>query len=124
MAYKVAYDEKDGIVCVTYEGSVIKDDHYSAFDAALQLCKEHACSKLLVDFRNVNVSRLSTLESFIFARAVAETPTYLMIAHVLPMHDKANQNIHFASNVEANRGKTTGEFQTIEEARNWLIAGG
>ena len=121
MPHKVSFDQKDGIVYVTFSVSALRADHYAAFDAASRLCQEHACSRLLVDFSGLCSSNLSTTDSFCFGEAVAESPTYLKIAHVLPKHPKANENVRFASNVEANRGKTTGEFQTVEEARNWLL---
>jgi len=120
MAYSVSFDEENGIVCVTFSGSAVKDDHYSAFDEALRLCKEHVCSKLLVDFSGLCASTISTMESFAIGEAVAKNPFNLRIAHVFPKHARARENVHFASAVEVNRGRVTREFETGEQARNWL----
>jgi hypothetical protein len=123
MPYAVSYDE-DGIVVVTYSGSAMLSEHLAAFEAALRLCEERKCLKLLVDFSGLTTSRLSTTESFSFGEVVAKTPIHLRIAHVLPGHVKASQNVHFASTVESNRGKTTGAFETVEQARDWLLKAG
>jgi hypothetical protein len=122
MPYRVSFDEEGRIVHVTFSASAVKDDHYAAFDAALVLCQKHACSRLLVDFSGLCTSSLSTADSFLFGKAVAKAPISLRIAHVMPKHAKASENVSFASIVEANRGKRTGEFETIEQARNWLLS--
>ena len=121
MPYKVSFHKKDGIVYVKFLGSAVKEDHYAAFEAACQLCKDRSCSRLIVDFSDVRESTLSTLESFTFGEVVANTPRHLYIAHVLPKHAQARENVNFASTVEANRGKATGEFDTVEQARQWLL---
>ena len=122
MAYSVSYDEENGIVHVAFSGSAVKEDHYAAFDEALRLSGEHACLRLLVDLSSLCTSSISTMESFDIGVAVAKTPLNLRVAHVFPAHAKARENVRFASNVEANRGRTTGEFETIERARNWLLS--
>jgi hypothetical protein len=122
MAYVVSFDEERGIVHVTFSGSAVKDDHLAAFEEAFRQCQEHACSKLLVDLSGLCTSNISTMDSFDIGKAVAINPTFnLRIAHVLPTHAKARENVHFASTVEANRGRMTGNFDTIEQARNWLL---
>jgi hypothetical protein len=122
MPYRVSYDEENAIILVTFSSPAVKEDHYAALEAALQLCREPGCSKLLVDFCNLVTSNLSTMESFAIAETIARAAPHLMIAHVLPQNAKALENVRFASDVEANRGKSTGEFETVEQARNWLAS--
>lgn len=90
MAYIVLFDEEKAIVQVTFSGSAVKEDHLSAFGAALRLCQEHTCSKLLVDFKGLSKSSLSAMESFEIGETIAKDPTFsLLIAHVLPTPIKA-----------------------------------
>ena len=121
MPYRVAFDEADGIVYVTYSGKVAKKDHLAAWAAAAQSCAEHACSRLLVDFHDLSVNTLSTMDCYSFGKMVAQSAQFLNIAHVFPKDPKACENVRFASTVEANRGKKTREFATVEEARKWLL---
>lgn len=121
MPYKVWFNEQDGIVQATFSGSAVKEDHYAAFEAASRLCEQHACSKLLVDFGEVSGTTLSLLDYFTLAEAVTRSPLKLCIAHILPQHDETREKVTFGSNVEANRGQVTGEFETREQARKWLL---
>jgi hypothetical protein len=108
---------------VTVSGEATKREHFAARDKALSLCEEHGCAKILVDLHDLASSSLSTMESFYFGEHIANFPQLIRLAHVLPKHPKARQNVVFSSNVQANRGKETGEFTTVEEARNWLVSG-
>ena len=121
MPYRVAFDKADGIVYVTYSGTVSKEEHLAAWTAAAQSCAEHACDRLLVDFHDLSVNTLSTMDCYSFGKMVAQSAPFLNIAHVLPKYPKACENVQFASDVEANRGKKTGVFVTVEEARKWLL---
>jgi len=122
MAYEMSYDEQNGMVRVTGSGMVSKKDHYEAWKAAALLCQEHSCSKVLVNLRDLSTNSFSTMESFRFGEEVAMTPGFLHIAYVLPKPQKARENVQFASTVQANRGKSTGEFETVGEAMKWLLS--
>jgi hypothetical protein len=122
MPYAVSFDDKDGIVYVTITEPAVKDDHYAARDEAFQLCQNHSCSRLLVDLHNLDARAITTTRCFIFGEALAKSPLHLRIAHVLPIDVESAAKVKFTSTVEANRGKSTGEFKTIEEARRWLLA--
>ena len=120
MPYHIIFDEKEGIVRITFTGISTIEDHYAAFSEALQLCEDHKSNKLLVDFSALDSSNISTMDVYKFGEFVAEIRQVLHIAHVFSSHSKVRENIEFASNVEANRGKLTGEFDDIDEAVNWL----
>jgi|WetSurSiteA1Bulk_404760.scaffolds.fasta_scaffold51601_1 hypothetical protein len=121
MPYAVSFDDKDGIVYVTISGPAVKDDHYAARDKAFQLCQDNACSRLLVDLRDLDAKAYSIMGCFTFGEALAKSPLHLLIAHVLPVDAKSAAHVIFTSTIEANRGKSTGEFKTIEEAIQWLL---
>jgi hypothetical protein len=121
MPYAVSFDEEDGIVYVIVSGHTVKEDHYSARDEAFRICQEHACSKLLVDLRDFDASKFSITRIFAFGEALAKHPSHLRIAHILPTEITSGEYVKFASTVMANRGKSTGEFRTIEEGRQWLL---
>jgi len=120
MPYQILHNDKDGFVQVAFSGMVIKEDHYAALDAAVQLCREKETTKLLVDFSDLDTSQLSTMEVYSLGELVAKIKQIHYIAHVIPTHSKARESIVFASNVEANRGMTTREFENLEDAIAWL----
>ena len=120
MPYEVSFDEDQGIVNVRVSGTATRDDHYGARDEAFWLCQQNGCSKLLVDLRELDTSGISTTGCFTFGVALSKTAPEVRIAHVMPANDKSSEDVEFTSSVAANRGKSTGEFKTVEEARKWL----
>ena len=117
----VSFDQQNGIVKIQISGESTKEDHYAARDEALRMCQEKRCSKLLVDLRKLNTKRFSVIGCFSFGESVSMKSPDVQIAHVLPKDTKSREDVKFTSTVEANRGKSTGEFETIEEAKNWLL---
>ncbi len=120
MPYSVSFDE-EGFVLVVVSSPSTRDDHYLALDQAVTLGERHVCSSLLVDLREIDPEAFSTMSCFAFGQKLAERTKHLKIAHVLPSDTRSSEDVRFTSTVEANRGKTTGEFNTLEEARQWLL---
>jgi len=120
MPYSVSFDSERNIVNVCVSGLASKEDHFAARDEALLLCKENNCTKLLVDLHELNTSNISTLGCFKFGERLAETSPTVQIAHILPIDNRAKMDVKFTADVEANRGRPNGVFETIEEARRWL----
>lgn len=123
MPYAVTYNQADAIVNVQVSGAATKADHYAARDEALRLCQAHKCTKILVDLRALDTHAISTMGCFTFGESLARTSPVVWIAHVLPSEARAREDVRFTSTVESNRGKPTGEFETLEEARAWLLRG-
>ncbi len=121
MPYSVSFNKDDGIITIRVSGKVHHDEHFAAYEEALRLCQEHMCSRMLVDLRELNTSRSSTVGCFLFGESVAKASTCLRIAHVMPADAKSKEDVEFTSTVEANRGVLTGMFETIDEAKNWLL---
>ena len=120
MSFTVSF-EKEGCVFVSITSPCTIQDHYSALERALELCSQHANSRILVDLRSMTES-FSTVGCFNFGQKLAEQPKYLRIAHVLPHKLQVKEDVKFTSTVEANRGKSTAEFETLEEAKEWLLS--
>ena len=121
MPCKVSFDKNNDIINVQISGKVTHDDHIAARDEALGLCKKNECYKLLVDLSELNTIRSTTMDCFEFGEELAETTPFMQIAHVLPADMKSRKDIRFTANVEANRGKSSKVFETIDEARKWLL---
>ena len=121
--YTVSYDAAAGHVTVRVVGSATHEDHCAARDEAVLLCKRNACFRLLVDLGGLSTVRSSTVSCFSFGASLANEPQHYRIAHVLPRDVKSAADVRFTSTVEANRGITSGEFQSIEEAEQWLREG-
>ncbi|MCK5842003.1 MAG: hypothetical protein KAH31_07540 [Candidatus Sabulitectum sp.] len=121
MEYSVVFSEEDAIVQVTILSRATEKDHFAAMNEVFKLCREHSCSSILVDLREMNSQAFSTFECFTFGKIFAERSPHFWLAHVLPADSETRNDVKFTSTVEANRGKSTGEFATVEEARQWLL---
>jgi hypothetical protein len=109
------------IVTVRISGMATHDDHCAARNEAWRVCQQKHSSKLLIDLRKLNTLRSSTLDCFSFGESLAHATPRLRLAHVLPNDAKSQRDVKFTSAVEANRGVLTREFETIDEAKNWLL---
>ncbi|MBN2013301.1 hypothetical protein JW960_28480 [candidate division KSB1 bacterium] len=87
----------------------------------MKFCQEQNISRLLVDLRDLNTKNIATSGCYSFGASLALTCPLLRIAHILPKDRKSNDDVRFTSTVETNRGIMTGEFSTVEEARDWLL---
>ena len=121
MPYNVSYDKKHGVVRIQVFGMDKTEDHYSAFDEGLQLCKKNHCSKLLVDLRKLDINIRGSFGCFLFAKSVVEKSPGIKIAHLLPSDVSTRDDIQFISAVESKQGGCSREFEKMEEALNWLL---
>ena len=121
MPFEVRFDEVDGIVKVRVSGLATTEDHETARDEAFRLCRETGCSKVLVDLRELNTGHSTTAGCYAFGTSVAQEPTAVRFAHVMPADVKSREDVEFATTVEANRGVLTRDFETVDEARRWLL---
>ena len=121
--YTVSFDKSVWAVMIRVFGAASHDDHCAVRDEAIRLSQENECSRLLVDLRELITERSSTMDCFSFGESLAKATQYryLRIAHVLPSDAESKQDVRFTSTVEANRGKSTREFETVEEAMEWLL---
>ena len=118
--FTVSFDKDGHLVMVRVVGKASHEDHCSARDKAIQLCSDHQCSCLMVDLRDLDTEKSSTLSCLTFGQSMATVSQPLRFALVLPEDAKSAELVTFTSNVIANRGKTTKEFRSIEEAERWL----
>ncbi len=124
MPYKVSYDEENRIVLVRVFGKATHEEHLSAQREAFRLCRENNCSRMLVDLLKLNTEKSSTPGCFDFGESLArgDISPATRIAHVLPKDDsKSIEDVRFTATVAANRGRITGLFDSIEQAKQWLL---
>lgn len=123
MPYKVSYDEQNHIVLVQVSGKATHEEHLSAQKEAFRLCKENKCSGILVDLLNLDTEKSSTFGCFSFGESLArgDIPPTTRIAHVLPSDPKSVEDVEFTTTVAANRGRITALFNTLDEAKQWLL---
>jgi len=123
MPWTVSFDESNGIINACVSGTTTIKDHYGVLDEVLELCHKNGCLRLLIDLREWAYSRLGTIACFNFGRSVARMSPDLRIAHVMPKDAQSRDDVYFACTVEANRGVRAREFETLEEATQWLLDG-
>ena len=123
MPYEVSFDKIDRIVEVRVSGLATHDDHCAARDEALRLGQENRCSRLLVDLRELDTTRSSAMDCFTFGETLARSSPGVRLAHVLPKEARSREAVRFTSIVEANRGGLVREFDSFDEAREWLLDG-
>jgi len=121
MARDVSFDENDGIVVVRVSGKATLQEHLAARAESLQLCQEKRCARILVDLRALNTAGGSAADYFGFGTSFPETSPPIRLAHVLPADARSRRDVVFAATVEANRGRLAAVFDTVEEARDWLL---
>jgi len=121
MSYTTSFNKEDEIIEIRISGSATREEHYAALGDAIQLCQENGCAKLLIDLREMLSTRFTTTRCFTFGRSVADKPPFVRIAHVMPADAKSREDVRFVSTIEANRGIASREFETIDDAKTWLI---
>lgn len=121
MPYIVSFDLSDRIATVKVSGMLSHDDHLKVRNEALLLCQEKHCSNILVDLSELITTSSSVINCFNFGETFARTSSNIRVAHILPKDAKAKEDVRFVSNVGANRGLIIKDFETINEARKWLI---
>jgi hypothetical protein len=121
MSFTVSFDPDARIVMVKISGTVSPQDHHAARSEALRACRENNSRKLLVDLRELNTGPSSVMDCFAFGESFPLLSPMACIAHVLPTDEKSKKDVRFTSNVSANRGLLTGDFETIDQARSWLM---
>jgi hypothetical protein len=97
------------------------EDHYAACREALNTCREKSISRLLVDLSGLRSRGFPTPGCLRFGERAAEALPGIKVAHVLPADQNLRRDIAFTITVEANRGMPVGEFDTVEDARTWLL---
>jgi len=120
MSFAVFFDQAEKIATVRISGRASREDHYTARKEALRLCRENNSLKLLVDLRELITENSSVMDCFAFGESFPLLAPRACIAHVLPADEKSKKDVKFTSNVSANRGLLTAEFETIDQAKNWL----
>jgi hypothetical protein len=124
MPYEVTEDEAAGIVVVCVRGEATSDEHMNARKEAARLCQTHGYLRLLVDLRDLKTREvLSTAGLYEFGASYEKdgVPAHCRIAHVFPRDKAAREDVGFTTTVALNRGVLIGEFDTVEEARGWLL---
>lgn len=121
MPYRVSFDIDNRIVNVVVSGAATINDHQAARDESIRLFQQNDCSRLLVDLRELDTTLLSTVECFDFADSFARLFPHIQIAQVIPTEAKSREDSKFMNTVAVNRGLLAREFETVEEARKWLL---
>ena len=124
MPYDVTMDEAAAIVLVRVRGEATDEEHRNARKEAARLCQSQGYRKLLVDLRDLKTREVvSTAGLYEFGASYEKdgVPADTRIAHVFPREKTAREDVGFTTTVALNRGVLIGEFDTVEEARNWLL---
>jgi hypothetical protein len=61
------------------------------------------------------------MSCYSFAESLARSAQKIRLALVLPTDDKSKNDVIFTSTVMANRGASSREFESIDEAKKWLL---
>jgi hypothetical protein len=120
MSFKVVFDSGEKIIFVQISGKASPEEHHAARREALRLCRENNSLKLLVDLRELCTENSTVMDCFAFGESFPLLSPKACIAHVLPEDQKSKKDVRFTSNVSANRGLLTADFETIDQAKNWL----
>ena len=121
MPFTVAFDPDTRIVMVKVSGRVSPQDHNKARSEALRVGRTNNSLKLLVDLRELITQDSSVMDCFAFGESFPLLSPIACIAHVLPKDENSKKDVKFTSNVSANRGLLTRDFETVAQAKEWLM---
>jgi hypothetical protein len=120
MSFTVSFDPDTEIVMVKVSGRVSPQVHHAARSEALRVSRENNSLKFLVDLSELNTEDSSVMDCFAFGESFPLLSPMACIAHVLPTDEKSKKDVRFTSDVSANRGLLTGDFETVDQAKSWL----
>jgi hypothetical protein len=123
MSYEVSYDKQENIILVRAFGEATHEEHRSAQNDCFWLCKDKKCTKVLVDLSDLDTKRSSSGDFFesgeCFAQADIDPST--RFAFVVPKDPQSVEDLKFTVTVAENRGRISALFDTVEQAKNWLL---
>ena len=105
------------VVVSKFTGPIETADRYRNRDRTLAFCRQHGCSRVLVDTRG-QIPRSRLIDVSAFAAELAREARGFRIAFV---RDQSEEQIRFMDNVASNRGCVCRSFTSVEEAEQWLI---
>jgi len=125
MPYEVTVDETNEIILVRVWGFATNNDHLNARSEAAKMCDERQFKNLLIDLRDLKTGKGVTLmSSFRFGETLIKgaLPADTRIAHVMPSDEDAHRAALYATTVAQKQGGAVKDFDTLEEARQWLLS--
>jgi len=123
MPYGILTNEEDGIVVVRVWGNASREEHLSARKSVVDVFKSGGYKRLVVDLSDVDTQGITTPERCReIGRYLAGEEVFkdVRMAHVLPKNFLSSLDIQFVGATAAIRGKSIGEFATLEEAKEWV----
>ena len=124
MGYEIAIDERDSIARIRITGQMPNEEHVRARTELVEACRSRQIRRILVDARELQGPRPSTLELFGFGKSWAELARAapVKIAGVTPQEAGVRSWWRFGETVALNRGLQTAAFEDAAQARAWLLA--
>lgn len=123
MAHSVTYDEIDRLVAICYRGKLGLSEVREGAAEAARTAKKHACSRILIDSREVELA-LSTLEIYelpaTLSKVVAEFQLDIHTLKRAVVVSRITDDVRFLENVAVNRGNVAKVFLDMDAARAWL----
>lgn len=118
MAYRISFDETNGVVDVIYNGEVSLEQRKQAVE---QVCQEFAhldTLPIMVDVRQLTM-HLTSAEQKAFGQYLASHPV-LSKARVAVLHPETHNPNLLIDTTAFSRGYTLAQFNLIPEAHAWL----
>ena len=115
-------DEQRQIIQLRLGEHMSVAEHVTARQELVALCRKTGMRRILVDASDL-AERPTPWELFDFAAGwpaiLLEAP--VVVAGVLPRNEAARQWWRFGEDTAVNRGLISHRFETLEEARAWLV---
>ena len=123
MSVKVEYLPKDKTVVIIATGTITVDELGCQSPVTVSLLKQHAASRMLVDYTDAQV-QVSTMDIYTIPDRydALGLPRSVRIAVVMPRDLEDKALFDFYADVTHNRGFMTKLFRSAKEARLWLGA--
>jgi hypothetical protein len=123
MSYSVTYDGEHQLVLIVIQGTIDITEIRSLTTEVARLAKEHACFRVLNDFRAATLSA-STMEIYNLPKLVSKQISAAGL-QIYPfkralVFAQASADLSFFEAVSVNQAQNVRLFRDIEEAMQWL----
>ncbi|MCP4581584.1 MAG: hypothetical protein GY839_08175 [candidate division Zixibacteria bacterium] len=125
MPYEVTVDEVNEIILVRVWDFATHNDHLNARSAAAKMCDKRQFKNLLIDLKDLKTGKgVTMMSSFRFGETLTKEvlPVDTRIAHVMPSDSDAHRAVLYATNAAKKQGGAVKDFDTLEEACQWLLS--
>jgi len=120
MPFVVDFLQGQGVVCLTLNGSITKNELESSREDVRRALNDNTCRRLLIDMTGAEPQQSLTQDFQFTSELHRHFPAGTRIAIIVPAQE--TERMEFVKDVASNRGVRMCIFQDNRSALSWLVA--